>query len=219
MLGEKNGSLTADLVLHGSAKRGFGVHDVGDMLFGTNNPVPMFDRSKAVGFGGFLPVELDKFFGPPLQTTEKVLAQQGQKASGAVFGTAFAAYSALRETQLSWKDAKRWEAIMPRAMRNVSSAVRGAVSGGERTKTGGQIVEYDVRDPQGAAEVIGMGMGYSPYRKNYEWEKAMAKHDAAKMVDIRRTQIMGQFGNAVLGKDPEERAKMTQAVRDFNAVA
>ena len=28
---------------------------------------------------------------------------------------------------------------------------------------------------------------------------------------------MGQFGNAVLGKDPEERAKMTQAVRDFNA--
>lgn len=216
LLGEKNGEVAADLMLHGGAKRGFGMHDVGDMLFGTNNPIPMFDRSKAMAFGGFLPVELDKFFGPPLQTTEKAVAEQAQKASGAIFGVGFAAYSAMRDTQLSWKDAKRWEAIMPRAIRNVSMATRGAVSGGERTKTGGQIIEYDPRDPQGAAELIGMGMGYSPYRKNYEWEKAMAKHDAAKMIDIQRTQIVGQFSNAVLGKDPQERASMLQAVRDFN---
>jgi hypothetical protein len=219
LLGEENGDTAADLMLHGIAKRGFGIHALGDMLaptIGINNPIPTFDRSKAVAFGSMAPIEFDKLLGPPLQSTDKAIAEQGGKASGAIFGVGFTAYSALRDTQLNWRDMKKWEALMPRAMRNVSMAVRGWTSGGERTKSGGNIIEYDVRDPQGAAEVIGMGLGYSPYRKNYEWEKAIAKHDAAKMIDIQRTQIMGQFSNAVLGKDPQEKAKMVEAVREFN---
>ena len=106
---------------------------------------------------------------------------------------------------------------MPRAFANVSKAGRAALEGGSRTKTGANIVNYDVRDPQQAAEVIGMGMGYMPYRQSYTWEQVMAQHDAAKMIDIQRTQIMGQFGNAMLGKDPEEKQKMREAVRYFNS--
>jgi hypothetical protein len=219
LLGEENGDTAADLMLHGIAKRGFGIHALGDMLaptIGINNPIPTFDRSKAVAFGSMAPIEFDKLLGPPLQSTDKAIAEQGGKASGAVFGVGFTAYSALRDSQLDWRDMKKWEALMPRAMRNVSMAVRGWTSGGERTKSGGNIIEYDVRDPQGAAEVIGMGLGYSPYRKNYEWEKAIAKHDAAKMIDIQRTQILGQWSNAALGKDPEEKSRMNEAVRNFN---
>lgn len=215
------GDLTADLMLHGVAKRGYMIPHVMDMLAGTvgldRSYVPTFDRSASISGGAMLPIEVGKLLGPPLQSPEKTIASQAQKASGAVFSTGFVAYNALYNSQLDWTDFKRWEGMFPRALRNVSQAVRAASSGGSRTKTGGNIVEYNVRDPQGAAEVIGMAMGYRPYRENYEWEKAMSKRDAAKMIDIRREQVMRQFGNAVLGKDPEERSKMQQAVREFNA--
>jgi hypothetical protein len=202
LLGEKNGDWASDLMLHGSAQKGYGIPALMDMLAGTvgvNSPMPSFDRSKAISSGSILPVELGKIFGPPLQTPEKVISEQTQKAAGAVFGVGFAAYRALRSTQNDWNDFKMWESMMPRALASVSKAYRAGTEGGARTSTGSQVVKYDVRDPQQAAEVIGMGMGYTPTRQNYEWEKIMAGQD-----------------NAALGKTPSEKTKVIESIREFN---
>lgn len=216
---KETGDDVAELFLHGMARKGYGIPWLMDMVGGTvgvDVPFPTFDRSKAISSGTILPVELGKLFGPPTQKPGDIIAGQVQKASGAVFGLGFSVYKALTNTQLNWNDAKRWEGMIPRAGASVSKAYRAWTEGGSRTNTGSQIVKYDVRDTEQMMEVIGMGMGYTPLRQNYEWEKALAKMDATKFWDIQREGLMRQFGNAVIGKDKEERARTLEAIRSFN---
>jgi hypothetical protein len=218
-MGAENGNYTADLVLHGMARRGYGIPQVMDMLEGTvgvDIPFPTFDRSKAGSFGSILPVDVDKLFGPPLQSVEKVIAEQGQKAVGPIFGLGYTTYKALFSAQADYKDFKNWEQMMPRALGNVSKAYRAWTEGGMRTSTGAQRVKYDVRDNEQMAEVIGMANGYNPFRQSYETEKAMAQYDAVKMIDIRREALMKQFGNAAIGRDQKEMERVRGGIRDFN---
>ena len=89
LLGAKNGDYVSDIVLHGIAKRGYGMRAAADMLEGTvgvDIPVPEFDRANSVSFGTFLPLELEKLLGPPLQSTDKAISEAAQRASGAMFG-------------------------------------------------------------------------------------------------------------------------------------
>jgi len=214
-----NGADIADLILHGASRKGYGIPAALNMIAGTAGidfTMPTFDRSKAISSGTILPLELGKIFGPPLSPAEKVIAEQGQKASGAIFGVGFAMYNAMRDQQLNWSDSKRWERVMPRAIANVTKAYRAYTDEGARTRTGSQIVKYDPRDALGMAEIIGLGMGYVPYRQNLEWDKVMSRQDAIKMWDIRREGLMRQFGNAVLGKDSEEKSRVIQGIREFN---
>jgi hypothetical protein len=215
---EETGNDVAELALHGIARKGYGIPWLMDQLGGTvgvDIPMPTFDRSAAISAGTILPVELGKLFGPTKDVNANI-AQQSQKASGAVFGLAFSMYKAMMNTQLDAKDFKRWEGIVPRAVADVSKAYRAWTEGGMRTNTGSQIVKYDVRDPEQMMEVIGMSMGYTPYRQNYEWEKALSKADGVKFWDIQREGLMRQFGNATLGKDKEEKTKVLEAIRQFN---
>ena len=61
-----------------------------------------------------------------------------------------------------------------------------------------------------------MGMGYTPYRQTLEWELRMAGMDATKLWEIRGQDLMRQFGNATLGKDKDEVAKVREGIRNFN---
>jgi hypothetical protein len=214
-----NGADVADLILHGASRKGFGIPATLNTVAGTAGidfTMPTFDRSKSISVGTLLPVELAKLFGPPLQSSEKALAEQGAKASGAMFGVGFAMYNALRDQQLNCNDTKRWERAMPRAIGNVAKAYRAYTDEGLRSRSGAERIKVDPRDNLGMAEIIGMGMGYTPYRQSLEGEKLMSKLDAVKIWDIRREDLMRQFGNAALGKDAAEKTRVIQGIREFN---
>ena len=125
-------------------------------------------------------------------------------------------YKALMNHKLDWDDTKRWERAMPRAVANMAKAWRVGTSGQETRTDGSQLVQYDVRDTQQMAEVFGIAAGYTPYRQTLERERDQALYDASKFWDIRRQDLMRQFGNAVLGKDKDEITKVREAVRNFN---
>jgi hypothetical protein len=214
-----NGADIADLILHGASRKGFGIPAALNMIAGTAGidfTMPTFDRSKAISLGTLLPVELSKLFGPPLQSSEKTIAEQGAKASGAIFGVGFALYSALRDQQLDWNDAKRWERAMPRAIASVSKAYRAYTDEGMRSRSGAERIKYDPRDNLGMAEIIGIGMGYTPYRQSLESEKGMSRLDAVKVWDIRREGLMRQFGSAALAHDQAEKSRVLEGIRTFN---
>jgi len=216
---DKNGADIADLMLHGASRKGYGIPALMDMLGGTvgaDIQLPVFDRSRAISAGTILPVELGKIFGPPLASAEKTIAEQGAKASGAIFGVGFAAYSAMRDQQLDWNDSKRWDRVMPRAISSVAKAWRAYNEEGARTRTGSQLIKFDPRDPYGMAEILGVAAGYTPYRQNLEWDKVISRQDATKLWEIRNQGLMRQFGNAVLAKDNDERARVLGAIRKFN---
>jgi hypothetical protein len=216
---DHNGADIADLILHGASRLGFGIPAALNTIAGTAGidfTMPTFDRSKSISLGTLLPVESSKLFGPPLQSTEKTIAEQGAKASGAMFGVGFAMYSALRDQQLSWKDARRWEKVMPRELASISKAYRAYSDEGMKSRSGSMRIQYDPRDNLGMAEIIGIGMGYTPYRQSLESEKLMSKLDAVKIWDIRHQALTRQFSAAALAKDSEEKSRVLSGIREFN---
>jgi hypothetical protein len=213
------GRNAGDMILHGTARKGFGIPAVMDMLGGTvgiDVPMPTFDRSRAISGGTLLPVELGKLFGAPTQSQDKVIADQVQKASGALFGAGFNIYKALTSTQYAWDDAKRYERAVPRALASVSKAYRVGTEGQERSATGSTVVRYDVRDTEQLMEVIGIAAGYVPARQSLQWDRILASQDAVKLWHIRREGLMKQYGNAVLGGDPKEIPRVRDAIVQFN---
>ena len=216
---DNNGADIADIILSGIARKGYGIPAFMDMLGGTvgvDVPMPTFDRSASISGGTLLPVELGKLFGPPVQSPDAVISSQAQKASGAVFGAGFNIYKAMTNSKLDWSDSKRWERAVPRALGSVAHAYRVGSEGRERSNTGSTIVKYDVRDTEQLMEVIGIGMGYTPYRTNLQWDRIMAGQEAVKLWDIRRQGLMKQMGNAVLGKDQKEIDRVRVAIKKFN---
>lgn len=209
----------ADMILHGTARQGYGIPSFMDMLGGTvgvDIPMPVFDRSASISAGTLLPVELGKLFGPPTQSQDAVIAAQAQKASGAVFGAGFNIYKALTNSKIDANDTKRWERAVPRALGNLAKAYRVGTEGKERTSTGSTLVSYDVRDPQQLFEVMGIAAGYTPYRQSLQWNRVMAGQEVTKLWDIQRTGLMKQMGNAVLGHDQKEIDKVRTAIQKFN---
>lgn len=209
----------ADMILHGTARQGYGIPAFMDMLGGTvgvDIPMPVFDRSASISAGTLLPVELGKLFGPPTQSQDAVIAAQAQKASGAVFGAGFNIYKALTNSKIDANDTKRWERAVPRALGNLAKAYRVGTEGKERTSTGSTLVSYDVRDPQQLFEVMGIAAGYTPYRQSLQWNRVMAGQEVTKLWDIQRTGLMKQMGNAVLGHDQKEIDKVRTAIQKFN---
>ncbi len=216
---DENGRQWADTVMQGTARQGFGIPGMMDMLGGTvgvDVSLPRFDRSAAISAGTILPIELGKIFGPPVISQDKAIADTVQKASGAVFGAGFNVYKALANSKTSATDFKRWEKAVPRALGAVSKSYRVGTEGQERTSTGSMLVKYDVRDTEQLMEVIGMAAGYTPYRQNLQWDRIMAGQEAVKLWDFRRTGLMKQMGNAVLGKDPKEIERVKGAIKSFN---
>jgi len=71
------------------------------------------------------------------------------------------------------------------------------------------------------AEILGVAAGYTPYRQNLEWDKVISRQDATKLWEIRNQGLMRQFGNAVLAKDNDERARvlgrLESSIRSFRA--
>lgn len=216
---DENGRQTADIVLNGIARQGYGIPALMDMIGGTvgiDVPMPTFDRSKAISAGTLLPVELGKLFGPPTQDVDQVISSQAQKASGAVFGAGFNIYKALANKSHSWSDSKRWEKAVPRFLGSLAHSYRVGMEGRERTNTGSTLVKFDVRDTEQLMEVIGIGAGYQPFRTSLQWDRVIAGRDAVKLWDIRREGLMKQFGNATLGQDKKEIDHVRGAIVEFN---
>lgn len=216
---EKGKELT-DTIMHGLARRGFGIPHLMDLLGGTvgyDVPMPTFDRSRSVSMGLMLPVDLGKLFGPQGRGgVEQAISSEAQRASGAAFGFGFNMYKFLTDTQLSWQDPKWWERVMPRAAAGVSKSYRAMTEGGERTRTGAFNVRYDMNDPEQMFEAIGMALGYTPLRQSLAWDRAIAGMDAVKGWDIKREGLMRQFDAAYRGGVTAEIDSVKGAIQKYN---
>lgn len=228
-----NGTVPADVVLHGLARRGFGVPAMLDAMGslatgrpgrglgpgpGQNVPAPTVDMSRSLGMGRLLPFEIGKVLDPNDPT--KALSEQGQKASGAIFGLGFNFYKFLTDKDHSWTDAKRWEKAIPRALAGVSRAYRAFSEGRERSGPGQEsastLLRYDTRDPEQMAEIVSMGMGFMPTRQTAQWDLIRARTEVEEGFKTSRTMLLRQFDEARLGGIDKEREKVIQSIRDFN---
>jgi hypothetical protein len=214
-----NGAIGPDTLLHGMSVKGFGIPQVLNALgahVGIEGKVfPTLDRSKSIGMGNVLPFEPGKFFGPS-KDYKGAEIQQLQRAAGAGFGNMFALYNFVN-SQYSLADLKRWEGVMPRAFSNVSHGFRYLTEGRERNKVGNTVVRFDPHDTEQMAEILARTLGYQPRRLTAQWEAQTAKQEAATFWDLKKEILQRQFGEAVKGGNPEDKARVLEAVRSYNS--
>lgn len=208
-----NGVVPPDLLVHGMSRRGFGMPAALEAL---GVPFPTLDRSKAIGLGQISPVDVGALFGPT-KDQARVMADTGQRATGAAFGMIFNMYKALTDGQLDANDFKRWEKAMPRFAANLSRSYRAFSEGGERNRRGNMVVGFDTTDPRQMMEVLAMGMGYQPLRLSAKWDYLMAAKEATDFWDIRREGLLRTAWTARQSGDEENWTRAQAAIRKFNA--
>jgi hypothetical protein len=233
-----DGRVPPDMVLHGFARRGFGVPALLDLMgsFFTgrpgrgfdpaqqqakNIPFPVLDRSKAIAMGNIGLAEIGKLIGPA-KDVNATIGEQVEKASGAVFSVGFNMYKAIMDNHLAVDDPKRWERAVPRLLGSASKMFRAYAEGRERSGQRGPgaastIVPYDRRDTEHLLEMIAIGMGYQTWRQQSRWDFIMAEQEVEKFHDMRRQGLMEQFFEAQRGKLPKEIETARQEIRDYNA--
>lgn len=239
-----------DMVLHGLARRGFGLPALADMmgslpLRGTLGrglrepfapaqtvPYPVFDRSAAYSPGNVLPIHLGELFGPGADV-EKGIAKEAQNASGAVFSVGFNMVKfltkdipgepgVLRGLTHPWEipGSRRWELIMPRALRNASKMYRAFNEGRERAlggpAGGTTVVSYDTRDTEQMMEAIGLGLGYQPLRATAKWDNTLQKLEVEKAFDMQKQKLLSEYWEATKGGRKEEIDAAYDAVTRYN---
>jgi len=184
-----------------------------------NVPVPVFDLSRSLSMGKLLPLELDKLTDPGKDVNEAI-ASSTQQAAGAIFSVGFNLYKALHDYQRPASDLKRWERAMPRALAGASRAYRAFTQGRERSQGGpagaSTVVNYDVRDTEQMAEIIGMSLGFMPARQSAQWDLIMAQQEVIKKFDLEREILLKQLYEAQQGGISEEIGKVQQAITDYN---
>jgi hypothetical protein len=232
-----NGKVPSDIILQGLARRGFGLPALVDMLGGAlpgqqfpgrglqpgpaqNIPAPVFDRSRALSMGNILPVDIGKMLGPEVKDEDKLLADETQKASGAVFGLGFNLYKFLRDDKLSLGDPKRWERAIPRALGDASKAYRAFSEGRERTRGGQQsaatVVPYDTRDTEQMMEILGLLGGYNNLRTAAKWDSIMALAEREAYYDLQGKGLRNQMFEAIVGGNKEEIGRVRDAIVHYN---
>lgn len=201
-----------DLILHGMARRGFGIPALLE-LTGITNKAPVFDRSKAIGLGQILPVDLGVMFGPQ-RDQSRAIAESTQRASGAAFGLGFNFYKFLTSGNSGWDDTKRWQLLLPRSLARASQAMRFYSRGEEVNQSGNRVVKFDTSDPQHMAEIIGASMGYQPFRLAAQWDRIIAEREAIQYWNIQRETLLQQAWKA--RGDSENYNRVLSAIRKFN---
>jgi hypothetical protein len=225
----------ADYVLHGWARRGFNFAHILDALgsFATGRPgrgflsmepgqnvgAPVLDFSKMIA-PRMLPIEVGKLISP-YQDPKKVLFEQSQKASGAVFSVGVNIAKALMNYKQEGTDVKRWENAVPRIIGSISKATRTYSEGRERfggaaPSSSRTFLKYDVRDTEQLAEIIFQGMGFNTLRQSTEWDFTRAKLEHKQFIEGSRKVLLEQLFETIQDKDPEAKQHVINDIRKFN---
>lgn len=233
-----DGKIPPDMILQGFARRGWNVAHILDAMgsYATgrpgrglafpgpneNVPYPILDRSKAITSGPLLPVEIGKMMQPG-QKTDKVIAEQTQRASGAVFSVGFNLYKAAFGSDLEGNDPKRWERAMPRAMGAVSKALRTYSEERSRGPRRGPAsastnLRYDVRDTEQVMEIIAQGMGYNTLRESQHMDIVLAQREHVQYIEGMQKLLYAQFHEAVKSQNRQEIDTVRSEMSKFNAL-
>lgn len=211
-------SPAADIALNGTSRIGFGIPQMMDFTgwpLGLDVPMPSFDMSKNISMGQISPVPLG-ILGPQ-KSPEAAIARSAERASGPVGGFAFNFFKFLTDSQIGVDDPKKWERILPRAIKDVSQSYRAFSEGIERTPDGTAIATFNPGDTEQFLEMIGIGMGFTPTRLSAKYDLIAAEREVNAYWDLRREAIMRQYKEAIRGKDPDEIKDVVAALLEYNA--
>ena len=206
----------ADLFLHGLSRYSFGPGLLQEGL-----GIPQFDASANGSMGRLIPgfAETMRAVGRG-DDWKGVTSELARDVAGAGFGQIFPMIqflSGVASGDISAGDWKKWEAVMPRAVKAMSKAGRYYVDEEVTTASGNSLgVKFDLRDPDDIATLIAQGLGFAPTQVNMTWDKIMMQNDTRKFYQNERTTLMTQLSYAIREKDTAARATTMKSIQSFN---
>ena len=199
-----------DILLYGISRVGFGMPAAADLL---GIPFPEFDLSANIGLGRLVP-GLSEIAAPGVDF-ETRLARTSSQALGATFGIGINLMSAIDAAIENPSDYKVYERAMPRAARSLAKAVRFYKEGRERDRSGATIA-YFPDDPEGMAEIIAQGLGFTPTKLSRQWDRRRMEIEAVAFWRIQREILMRQFDHTIEVDAPDAKKDVLAAIRRFN---
>jgi hypothetical protein len=206
--------VAADLALNGISRYGFGMSLLSDAY------APQFDASASMSFGQLVPGATPLLRGLSNAGTDKsawksISGEMLKDAAGPGFGPLFTILQYLSSPPYS-DEQKKWEGLLPRAMRGLVKAYRYAESGAETSSTGARIAEFDWADPQDRATIIAQALGFTP-RKLAEGYEAFAEASSQEaFYKARKLDVLIQFDRYAQSRDPEQLKLAREALIAFN---
>lgn len=203
-----------DAILHGSARVGFGIPALMDMI--GVSWWPSFDRSQSVALNRILPIGIKGILEPGADYN-KSLSDSVKDVAGAGFGIGFNLWEVLHNDQLSWGDPKRWEAALPRTLKNVTRAFRIGAQGMERDRNYNETIPFDMTDTEHVAELIGMALGYNPTRVSQHYDNVRAQSEAQTYWTTQRSLLLREaYREKVFYGDNEAFKETVKRIQVFN---
>lgn len=203
-----------DWILHGVSSHSFGLSYAANAM---GLPIPTVDFSRRIGLGRLVPgIEGASKVADPLgpQEVSKALGEATEDIAGAAFSIPIQVLKALSDGHPDLY--KRWARVLPRSLRNVAKALDVYDNEAVTTRTGADIVKFDVHDPDEMAEIIAMGLGFNPTRVARRWDVQRMQQEAAMYWRVRKSMLLQQFDYAREKKSREGRADARRAVTRYN---
>lgn len=214
--------IAPDLLLHGTSRFGFGIGLLPDSW-----GAPKFDASANGSMGNIVPVlpDLVKGWGHYGKWNE-IVGQGAQKAAGAGYGYFFSLLQFLSQDPHT-AGYKKWEAILPRAVKAASKAGRYAATGEEVSNSGAKIANfnvptapnYDIRDPSDTATVLAQLFGFTPQKLAQHWEVLTAQKESEMFYKGLRMTLYKQMDEAVRVNNAKAIDDVVKAIVRFNVDA
>lgn len=200
-----------DLLMHGVSRFGFGLGFLPDGL-----GVPRFDASANGSMGKIVPGLYPVLRGfANHQKWKDMTTDVLQDVSGAGFGPMFSWMQMANSPQAS-SDWRKWERLLPRAIKAMSKSVRYASDGREITSSGATFAKFDMNDPDDRATVIAQFLGFTPEKVSAKWEAISASQDLTSWLQHRKLELYSQMDYAVQQKDQDAIQDVAAGIARFN---
>jgi len=212
-----------DVLLHGISRYGFGLG-----LLPEGSGAPRFDVSGNMSMGKLIPgiPDMAKNWGT-YQDWNKGLGEATTQASGAGFGVMFNMLQFLAN-DIGSSEWRKWEKVLPRALKAQSKAVRLAAEGQETDKSGAWFASFDAsrtapwpqgdwRDPDDVATLVTLFLGANPVKLSAKWEAQSEIVETTMYYKGRKKILYEQMVKAITEKNEAAVADTVKDIERFNA--
>jgi hypothetical protein len=206
------GEQTADILLHGASRVGFGIPAA---LSGLGVPSGSIDLSGSLSMGRLVP-GLAKGLQNDSSNFTELLGDVTREIAGPVLGVPFAMYQSLTDKALAADDPKRWERALPRALRDVTRSSRYLAEQRERDTRGATVVQFDPNDVSDQMDALAVGLGFQPTQVTRQWGAIEAQREVQMYWKGQRKVLMDSYARARRLNDVEGTQDARAAIKEFN---
>jgi hypothetical protein len=204
----------ADLAINGISRYSYGAG-----LF-ADGYMPQFDASASGSFGQLVPGATPLLRGLSNAGTDKnawkdISAEVLKDVAGPGFGIGFVLLQYLSSPPYS-DESKKWEALLPRALKGTVKAYRYATTGNEISSTGAKIAQFDWNDPEDRATIIAQALGFTPRKLSEGYETFAEYKSQEAFYNARKLDVLMQFDRFAQSRDKDMLRLAQEAVKRFN---